>query len=292
MILTELFERAWRHIFTHYDLFTITTYISALVHLVVFLFLCSFPLAFQFMPFMDKYRIQKTRKTSFAGQLDAFFWVLVSQLVIQFPLIFGNYHFVTFMNIPCDYESIPAWYSCAWRLFACMFCEDTFHYFAHRLMHHKSLYKHVHKVHHKYQAPFGIAAEFAHPLETVVLGIGFFIGVFLFCSHFVLMWAWLSLRLLLTIDAHSGYDTPLPLNILKLLPGYGGARHHDWHHETFQENYSSTFVWWDNLFGTNKEYHKFYHAQQQQQNEKISANKSYKTGANKTGANKLKTKAM
>lgn len=33
-----------------------------------------------------------------------------------------------------------------------------------------------------------------------------------------------------------------------------GARFHDFHHYNFVGNYSSSFVWWDKLFGTDKQY--------------------------------------
>ena len=50
---------------------------------------------------------------------------------------------------------------------ACLVVEDTWHYWMHRLLHHHSIYKYVHKVHHHFQAPFGMVAEYAHPVETV-----------------------------------------------------------------------------------------------------------------------------
>ncbi len=133
--------------------------------------------------------------------------------------------------------------------------EDTWHFFVHQLLHHKRIYKYIHKVHHHYQAPFGMVAEYAHPIETmskeamfaeiefvlllsfmicnrqvtfivivlftVVLGTGFFIGILLMCTHVMLMWAWMFIRLLETIEVHSGYDFPY-LNPLHLIPGYAG----------------------------------------------------------------------
>ena len=58
-------------------------------------------------------------------------------------------------------------------------------------------------------------AEYAHPLETLILGTGFFIGIMLLCDHVILLWAWVTIRLIETIDAHSGYDIPLnPLFII------------------------------------------------------------------------------
>lgn len=112
-------------------------------------------------------------------------------------------------------------YIIALQVLGCAVIEDTWHYFMHRLMHDKRYYKYVHKVHHNFQAPFGMTAEYAHPVETVVLGMGFFIGILTFCTHVVLLWAWVTVRLLETIDVHSGYNVPY-INPFHLVPFYAG----------------------------------------------------------------------
>lgn len=86
-----------------------------------------------------------------------------------------------------------------------------------------------------------------------VLGLGFFFGIMLTTTHFILLWAWVAVRLMETIDVHSGYYIPL-LNPMHLIPGYAGARFHDFHHYNFVGNYSSTFVWWDKLCGTDSQF--------------------------------------
>ena len=80
--------------------------------------------------------------------------------------------------------------------------EDTWHYFLHRLLHNKRIYKHIHKIHHEIQAPFRMEAEYAHPLETIILRTGFFIGIIHLCDHVILLWAWVTVRLIETIDVH------------------------------------------------------------------------------------------
>ena len=81
---------------------------------------------------------------------------------------------------------------------------------AHQALHTSILYKHIHKMHHKYSAPFGLAAEFAHPAEIAILGMGTVGGPLLYCYfmrdlHIVTVYIWIMLRLFQAIDAHSGY---------------------------------------------------------------------------------------
>ncbi len=101
-------------------------------------------------------------------------------------------------------------------------------------------------------APFGIAAEYAHPVETLFLGFGSMIGPILCATHLFEVWVWLCFRLLQTVEVHCGYNFPwAPHN---WVPFWAGARYHDEHHRTFTGNYASTFVIWDAVFGTDKLY--------------------------------------
>lgn len=131
--------------------------------------------------------------------------------------------------------------------------EDAWHYWFHRALHTPMLYKKIHKLHHQYSAPFGLAAEYASPLEVMILAFGT-VGIPVMWSaftgdfHVVTMYSWIVLRLFQAIDAHSGYEFPWSLH--NILPFWAGADHHDVHHEKFIGNYSSSFRWWDYVFGT------------------------------------------
>ena len=81
---------------------------------------------------------------------------------------------------------------------------------AHQALHWGPLYKHIHKIHHQYPAPFGLAAEYAHPAEVFILGTGTILGPILYCMfrhdlHIFTVYIWITLRLFQAIDAHSGY---------------------------------------------------------------------------------------
>ncbi|KAF8502889.1 hypothetical protein F5888DRAFT_1868232 [Russula emetica] len=80
------------------------------------------------------------------------------------------------------------------------------------------------QLHHKYSAPFGLAAEYAHPLEVMILGTGTILG-------------------------------PLStVGPLMPIPDTSGAEYHDFHHMAFVKNFSTLFCWWDRLLGTDKKY--------------------------------------
>ncbi|KAM9398365.1 methylsterol monooxygenase 1 isoform 2-T2 [Salvelinus alpinus] len=203
---------------------------------------------------MQKYKIQQDKPETWEKQWRCFKMLLFNHFCIQLPMICGTYHFTEFFSIPYDWDSMPRWPYLLAQCLGCAVIEDTWHYFLHRLLHHRSIYKYIHKVHHEFTAPFGMQAEYAHPAETVILGSGFFIGIMVFCNHVTLLWAWVAFRLLETIDVHSGYD--IPLNPLHLIPFYAGARFHDFHHMNFVGNYASTFTWWDKILHTDSQYNR------------------------------------
>lgn len=245
----------------HYTDFQIATIGSVLCHEVVYFGLCLPGFIFQFIPAMQRYKIQKDKPETMKGQWKCFQLLMLNHFCLQLPLIFSSYLFTQLLGIPFDYDSIPPWYSIMLRMYGCLVLEDTWHYFFHRLLHHKRIYKYVHKVHHNFQAPFGMVAEYAHPIETMVLGMGFFIGIMAFANHIFVIWVWMATRLLETIDVHSGYN--LKINPLHVLPFYAGNEYHDFHHMNFVGNYGSSFTFWDKVFGTDNQW-KEYQAKKRQ----------------------------
>lgn len=182
------------------------------------------------------------------------------------------------------YQIIP-------QLVVFLILEDFYHYHVHRFMHTPFMYRYVHRIHHEYAAPFGIAAEYAHPIETLILGFGTIGGPLAYhiTTHFILQWGpdwdlhmttmilWMILRLHQVVDAHSGYDFPWSLH--HWLPFWAGAEHHDYHHQSYVGNYASSFRWWDYLFGTDIKYR----AYRRQQRERIRQQQQQNSGAIRTG---------
>ena len=147
----------------------------------------------------------------------------------------------------------PSVLTIAYQIAVFFVVEDTWHYWSHRALHWGPLYKNIHKIHHQYSAPFGLAAEYASPIEVMILGLATVGTPILWCAimgdlHILTMYLWIVCRLFQAIDAHSGYEFPWSLH--HFLPFWAGADHHDTHHERFIGNYSSSFRWWDLMFDT------------------------------------------
>jgi len=270
LLPTSLFEYYWRTMLANYGEFNVAIFGSLIVHEVVYFAVCLPSFLFQFIPAMQKYKIQKNRPETFDLQWKCFKLIMYNHFCIQFPLIFGTYSFTKIMNIPYGYDEMPHWYVLAAQCFACAVVEDTWHYFFHRALHHPKYYKYVHKIHHHFNAPFSMTAEYAHPAETMILGAGFFIALLMFCNHVVLLWAWVTVRLLETCDVHSGYY--MSWNPLHLIPFYGGSKFHDFHHMNTIGNYGSTFTWWDKILGTDKNFVKHQEQQKLQEQHDLKKN--------------------
>ena len=238
----------WSLILDNFSHFVIAGPLTFVFHEVVY-FGCWVPwlVMDQFPSVFERYKIQPEKKASKAMVWKCVKRLLISHVAIQLPMQLLFHWVAQFLGFSMALP-LPPVRDLAWQLPAFFVIEDFYFYWVHRGLHHKSVYKYVHKVHHEHKHPFGIAAEYAHPVETFILGIGTLLGPLFFAKHMITLWAWLLVRLWETVEDHSGYD--LPFNPTNLIPFWGGAVHHDYHHKTFEGPYSSIFTWCDWIFGT------------------------------------------
>lgn len=199
------------------------------------------------IPYFRKWKIQPTKIPTNQEQWECLKSVLISHFLVEaFPIWF--FHPICNMIGIAYSVPFPTWQSIGLQIAIFFVLEDAWHYAFHRLFHYGPFYKYIHKQHHRYAAPFGLTAEYAHPVEVMALGFGT-VGIpIVWVSvtkdlHLFTVCVWITLRLFQAVDAHSGYEFPWSLH--HFLPFWAGADHHDLHHHYFIGNYASSFRWWD-----------------------------------------------
>ena len=146
-----------------------------------------------------------------------------------------------------------------YHILFCVIMNDFAFHFSHKFMHCEWLYKEFHYIHHQYNNPIGISAEYSHPVEYVFATIiPATLGPILLGKniHITTAWAWLIWGIGATIEQHCGYE--LPFSPYGILPFSFSAQYHDFHHTRYKYNYSSNFTFWDTIFGDNQEYFQYY----------------------------------
>uniref|UniRef100_A0A0A9D2I5 aldehyde oxygenase (deformylating) n=1 Tax=Arundo donax TaxID=35708 RepID=A0A0A9D2I5_ARUDO len=133
--------------------------------------------------------------------------------------------------------------------------EDYLSYWIHRVLHTQWGYDKIHRVHHEFTAPTGFAMSYSHWAEALVLSIPTLAGPAIVPCHVTTQWLWFSIRLIEGINTHSGYH--FPFSPAKLIPFYGGAEYHDYHHYAggrSQSNFAPIFTYCDYIYRTDKGY--------------------------------------
>jgi len=124
--------------------------------------------------------------------------------------------------------------------------QDYVTYWMHRVYHTPFLYKHFHKLHHKYKQPTAFSVTAIHPVEIVHIQLTLLIPLFIIPIHFVP----LSVIELYTyyhgIIDHSGVD----FKAYWWQPWQPDAIFHDNHHQYFHVNFSFNCDIWDKIHGT------------------------------------------
>lgn len=149
-------------------------------------------------------------------------------------------------------ELAPSCYRVFVEVLACFLLFDALFFAWHFLMHRFPwLYRHVHQQHHQHKILFALAAQDASSGELLSLLLLALLSSWAVGCHplsealFHLLNSWLA------VEDHCGYDLPWALQ--RLLPGIGGAPHHQAHHIRQKSNYAPYFTHWDHLFGTYRE---------------------------------------
>ncbi|XP_052614363.1 fatty acid hydroxylase domain-containing protein 2-like [Peromyscus californicus insignis] len=191
--------------------------------------------------FISRYRIQlgKNEPVDPVKLRQSIRTAVFNQTMISLPMLVIFYPFFKWRGDPfCRDLPTFHWFLVELALFTLV--EEILFYYSHRLLHHPTLYKKIHKKHHEWTAPIGVISVYAHPIEHVVSNmLPVMVGPLAMGSHLSSITVWLSLALIITTISHCGYHLPF-------LPS---PEFHDYHHLKFNQCYGVLGVL-DHLHGT------------------------------------------
>jgi len=138
---------------------------------------------------------------------------------------------------------LPSVFEVLWQLAAFVLIQDTIFYWSHRALHIPRLFKAIHVKHHLFRHVRGHSSEFAHPVEGVANLVAFMLPAIVLGSHLLTFGIWVAIRVVETVEAHSGYAfTSL-------------ASRHAFHHLYAAKGcLGSFFGFWDRIMGTDRQW--------------------------------------
>ena len=127
---------------------------------------------------------------------------------------------------------------------------DGWFYWVHRLLHHPSIYRYVHRVHHESIDVNPFTSMSFHWLEALLLSL-WIIPVALLCPIYApFLFLMQILGILNNIKAHLGYEFYPSYFHNSWLRFLTTSTHHNMHHSKFNGNYGLFFRFWDNVCHT------------------------------------------
>lgn len=166
----------------------------------------------------------------------------VGHLLMESPLIIRDVRSLGILN------SVVA----VWML---LVADDMLYAPLHRFMHHQSVYKWVHKHHHRNTFPARgyIDAANEHPVEQVVAMTLHWMAIHIVAVttgvHVVAVAAHFGLKALGACFNHTGFDVQFRVLGLEY-----SVRAHEMHHRKPNTNFAQYVMFWDQLMGTYKPY--------------------------------------
>lgn len=138
------------------------------------------------------------------------------------------------------------WFYIVLSIVTFMMFTDCLIYWAHRWLHHRLIYKYIHKDHHKWIVTTPYASHAFHPIDGFTQSLPYHIYVFLFPMHKLVYLTLYIFVNIWTVSIHDG-DFRIP----KFLePFINGSAHHTDHHLYYNYNHGQYFTLWDRLGGT------------------------------------------
>ncbi len=136
-------------------------------------------------------------------------------------------------------------------IFLMMLVQDTYFYWSHRLMHHRALFRHIHRTHHLSTNPSPVSSYSIHPLEAIVDTGASVVIIFIMPWHGLAIFIFSWINVAYAIYGHLGYEI-LPEGTKQHWLGrwINTSTTHNRHHATARYNFGWYFLFWDRLMGT------------------------------------------
>lgn len=181
------------------------------------------------------------------------FYSIVSVGIFAIINTITFYYFIDYTNLYYEISDYGiAYYAFTWVWM--FFLHDTCFYWTHRAMHHPTLFKHVHLVHHKSHNPSPWTAYAFHPFEAVMEASILPIIAFTLPVHNSAISLYFILSIVFNVYAHLGFEL-FPKGFHKTWIGrfFNTSVAHNLHHDKFHGNYGLYFLIWDRWMGTVRE---------------------------------------
>jgi len=131
---------------------------------------------------------------------------------------------------------------------------DTYFYWMHRLIHHPTLFRLFHLVHHRSVNPSPWSAYAFHPLEAFAESLIFVVFLFTIPINYWHLFIFFLLSLAYNVYGHLGFELyPAGFQRHPLGRWVNTSVCHNQHHRHFKGNYGLYFLFWDRMMGTLRE---------------------------------------
>jgi len=158
---------------------------------------------------INEYKIQKYDNNKDKKFINIIITVLINQTIISYIFVHFLYTIFKNFNFTLKYGEYPNVKTIIYHFFIYFIIEEILFYYSHRMLHHASIYKYIHKKHHYWKTPISITAIYCHPIEHIISNLlPIFIGPFIMESHVILLLLWIFIATANTLNAHSGFNLP------------------------------------------------------------------------------------
>lgn len=146
------------------------------------------------------------------------------------------------------------WWYLPLSLVIILLIHETYYYWVHRWMHHPSVFRIVHKVHHDSHTPTPWTAFSFHPWEGLLEALILPLILIVVPVNLYVLGFYLILMTISSVINHLNIEV-YPVAFQKSHFGklFIGATHHHHHHKEYLTNYGLYFTFWDKIMGTESE---------------------------------------